>query len=86
MSHRDKIVDVTVGRSIARERIWINPVTICARNIPSGMLTSWKRIPALGYLSLWCLTGAPGAVPQIREQIIDVIKVNPEEWMSKRIV
>ena len=25
-------------------------------------------------------------VPQIREQIIDVIKVIPEEWMSKRIV
>ena len=25
-------------------------------------------------------------VPQIREQIIDVIKVFPEEWMSKRIV
>ena len=25
-------------------------------------------------------------VPQIREQIVDVIKVIPEEWMSKRIV
>ena len=25
-------------------------------------------------------------VPQIREQIIDVIKVIPEEWMSKQIV
>ena len=25
-------------------------------------------------------------VPQIRDQIIDVIKVIPEEWMSKRIV
>ena len=25
-------------------------------------------------------------VPQIREQIVDVIKVFPEEWISKRIV
>ena len=25
-------------------------------------------------------------VPQIHEQIVDVIKVIPEEWMSKRIV
>ena len=25
-------------------------------------------------------------VPQIREQIVDMIKVIPEEWMSKRIV
>ena len=25
-------------------------------------------------------------VPQIQEQIVDVIKVIPEEWMSKRIV
>ena len=25
-------------------------------------------------------------VPQIREQIIDVIQVIPEEWMSKQIV
>ena len=25
-------------------------------------------------------------VPQIREQIVDVIKVIPEEWTSKRIV
>ena len=25
-------------------------------------------------------------LPQIREQIVDVIKVIPEEWMSKRIV
>ena len=24
------------------------------------MLSSWKRLPALGHLSLWCLTGAPG--------------------------
>ena len=25
-------------------------------------------------------------VPQVQEQIIDVIKVIPEDWMSKRIV
>ena len=25
-------------------------------------------------------------VPQIQEEIVDVIKVIPEEWMSKRIV
>ena len=25
-------------------------------------------------------------VPQIQEQIVDVIKVIPEEWMSKQIV
>ena len=25
-------------------------------------------------------------VPRIHEQIVDVIKVIPEEWMSKRIV
>ena len=25
-------------------------------------------------------------VPQIQEQIVDVIKVIPEEWMSKRTV
>ena len=50
------------------------------------MFTSWKRLPTLGYLSLWCLTGAPGVVQQILEQSVEVIKVIPEEWISKRIV
>ena len=70
MSHRDRIVDVTVGRLIARfasgqqdcEIANLNqPGHHLRENIPSGMLTSLKRSPALGYLSLWCLTGAHGA-------------------------
>ena len=32
------------------------------------------------------LTVLAALVPQIREQIVDVIKVIPEEWMSKQIV
>ena len=35
-------------------------------------------------MHLFIVTAVP--VPQIQEQIVDVIKVIPEEWMSKRTV
>ena len=34
----------------------------------------------------WHLIVIAVPVPQIQEQIVDVIKVIPEEWMSKRTV